>query len=86
MVYKGAAAGKDWRPENFKRSYDGEISLRRALAKSKNIPAVRLIESLGLQSVIEFAKSLGVRSTLRSNLSLALGTSETTLLDLYGDS
>jgi penicillin-binding protein 1A len=56
--------------------------LRRALAVSQNIPAVRLIEILGPDSVAHFARQLGIESSLDSNLSLSLGTSEVTLLDL----
>jgi penicillin-binding protein 1A len=82
IVYKGAAGGKDWRPQNFSQKYLGEITLRKALAISQNIPAVRLIEMLGPVSVARFAKHLGIESSLEPNLSLALGTSEVTLLDL----
>ena len=56
--------------------------MRWALAHSKNIPAVRLIDMLGPSSVVQFAQTLGIASPLRPNLSLALGTSELTLLEL----
>ena len=82
VVYKGAQAGKDWKPENFSLDYKGEMTLRRALVISQNIPAVRLLEMLGPYSVVQFARQLGIKSTLTSNLSLALGTSEVTLMDL----
>ena len=82
IIYKGAAEGEDWRPQNFSESYLGEITLREALAISQNIPAVRLIEMLGPDSVVRFAKNLGIKSSLQPNLSLALGTSEVTLLNL----
>ncbi len=76
--------GKDtnWRPENFSRDYQGEITFRMALTLSKNIPAVRLIEMLGPDSVSQFGHSLGIDSALYPNLSLALGTSEVTLTEL----
>lgn len=82
IVYKGARKGNDWRPQNFSETYLGEITLRKALAVSQNIPAVRLIEMLGSSSVARFAHTLGIESTLDPNLSLALGTSEVTLLNL----
>lgn len=82
VIFKGARDGKDWRPENFSKTYLGEITLRKALALSENIPAVRLIETLGPAAVADFAFSLGIHSPLRPNLSLALGTSEVTLMDL----
>ena len=58
------------------------MTLRQALAISQNIPAVRLLQTLGPYSVAQFAHQLGIKSYLASNLSLALGTSEVTLLDL----
>jgi len=77
-----AQSRQDWRPENFSRTYLGEITLRKALALSKNIPAVRLIEMLGPSTVIRFGQRLGIRSKLFPYLSLVLGTSETTLMEL----
>ena len=82
VIYKGAQDGKDWEPENFSLDYKGEITLRRALVISQNIPAVRLLEMLGPYSVAQFAHQLGIKSPLASDLSLALGTSEVTLMDL----
>lgn len=74
--------GGIWQVNNFSKSYLGKITLRKALALSKNTPAVRLMEKLGTDSVIRFARKAGINSFLESNLSLALGTSEMTLLEL----
>jgi penicillin-binding protein 1A len=82
IVFHHPYVDKEWAPENFSRSYLGEISLRWALAQSQNIPAVRLIEKLGPSSVVQFARTLGISSPLKPNLSLALGTSETNLMEL----
>ena len=82
VVFKGGKEGEDWKPENFSKTYQGEITLRKALALSKNIPAVRLIDMLGPSSVVQFAYKLGIESALSPNLSLVLGTSEVTLLEL----
>jgi penicillin-binding protein 1A len=82
VVFKGALNGVDWRPENFSKTYQGEITMRKALADSENIPAIRLIEMLGPSSVVRFAQSLGIQSPLDQTLSLVLGTSEVTLMDL----
>lgn len=82
IVFRGADNGNDWQPENFSRTYDGEMTMRTALARSKNIPAVRLMETLGPGSVISFARQFGIDAPLSPNLSLVLGTSEVTLLDL----
>ncbi|WP_167528021.1 penicillin-binding protein 1A [Desulfosarcina alkanivorans] len=82
VVFKGGAQKKDWQPENFSRRYQGEMTLRRALTHSKNIPAVRLAERLGPSSVVQFAHRLGIDSSLFPNLSIALGATNTTLLEL----
>jgi penicillin-binding protein 1A len=82
VVFKGAENKKDWMPENFSRKYMGEITLRKALTASKNIPAVRLMEMLGPDSVARFSNEMGIEAPLSHDLSLALGTSEITLIDL----
>jgi len=82
VSFKTGSKNKSWEPENFSKTYSGEITLRSALALSKNIPAVRLIEMLGPSSTIIFSRSLGINSVLHPNLSLALGTSEVSLIEL----
>ena len=82
VTFKGYNNGIEWHPQNFSKTFLGEITLREALAISQNIPAVRLIEMLGPNSVARFAHSLGVNTDLKPYLSLALGTSEVTLIDL----
>ena len=82
VVYRGAQNGNDWKPQNFSFGYKGEMTLRRALTISQNIPAVRLLQTLGPYSVAQFAHQLGIKSPLTANLSLALGASEITLMDL----
>jgi penicillin-binding protein 1A len=82
VVYRGAQGGDDWKPQNFSLEYKGEMTLRHALTISQNIPAVRLLQTLGPYSVAQFAHQLGIKSHLASNLSLALGSSEVTLMDL----
>ena len=82
VSFKIATRRNHWRPENFSEDYKGEITLRMALSLSQNIPAIRLIETLGPSSVARFGHTLGIESTLYPNLSLALGTSEVTLINL----
>ena len=81
-VFKNTGSGKDWKPENFSGTYQGEMTLRKALALSKNIPAARLMQKTGPATVVDFAHELGIDSVLAPYLSLALGTSEVTLLEL----
>ena len=73
--------GTTWSPQDDDHSYMGPITLRVALAQSRNIVAVKLLEMLGVDRVIEYAHRMGVQSTLEPNLSLALGTSVITPLD-----
>jgi len=73
--------GGTWSPQDDDHSYMGAITLRTALAQSRNIVAVKLLEQLGVDRVIQYAHRMGVASTLEANLSLALGTSVITPLD-----
>ena len=82
VSYSMGKGKKPWQPRNFSKGYSGEITLRKALALSKNTPAVRLTDTLGVANVAAFAKRMGIASPLANNLSLALGTSETTLLEM----
>jgi penicillin-binding protein 1A len=82
VVFKGAREGQDWIPKNFKPGFMGEMTLRRALALSQNIPAVRLLNKLGPTPALQFAHRMGITSPLERNLSLVLGSSEVTLLEL----
>ncbi len=75
-------AGRTWRPTNYDHQYHGEVTLTEALAQSINIPAIKVLQSVGADVVVEYAHRLGVRSPLRAVPSLALGTSEVTLLEL----
>jgi len=81
-VFPGAKKGETWQPENFSEDYSSEMTVRDALVHSKNIPAVRVIHQLGPASVAGFATKLGISSPLSPYLSLALGTSEVTLMEL----
>ena len=82
VAFRGSGPGTDWRPQNFSKTYLGEITMRKALAISENIPAVRLLEMLGPASVARFGHRLGITSKLRPDLTMALGASEVTLQEL----
>jgi penicillin-binding protein 1A len=77
-----AGDGKTWTPEDDDKVYLGPIELRTALAQSRNVVAVKLAQDIGVDRVIEYAKRMGVTSPLEANLSLALGTSVVTPLDM----
>ena len=71
-----------WHPNNYDDKYYGRVPLRIALAHSLNSVAAQLADKVGVKHVIEVAHRLGITSELRPDLSLALGTSEVSLLEL----
>lgn len=73
-----------WSPRNDNGDHVGALTLRQALAQSINTVAVRLNMDVGIASVADTARRLGIRSELRHDPSIALGTSEMTLLELTG--
>lgn len=73
---------KDWSPENFTRTYQGPVTLRKALSQSLNVPTIRLLEKVGIGETIQYARKFGIKSPLTPYLSLALGSSDVTLAEL----
>lgn len=71
-----------WNPGNFDDSFLGPITLRTALAKSRNLVSADIISRIGVEWAIHYAKKLGIVSSLGTNLSLSLGSSEVTLLEM----
>ena len=82
VVYEQEQDEKTWRPENYGRKIHGMVSLRDALAHSHNLATVRLLDKIGVKSVIEFAKTVGITSPLAADLSLGLGSSSVGLMEL----
>jgi penicillin-binding protein 1A len=73
-----------WSPKNFSGGYQGDMSLRTALAQSVNTVAVQVGQAAGLRRVVSVARRLGITADLDANASLALGTSAVSLLELTG--
>ncbi len=73
---------RGWKPENYSREYYGPVTLKQALAMSLNTVSVRLTQEFGPTAVIRTAHRLGISSKLEPNASIALGTSEVSLLEL----
>jgi len=71
-----------WEPDNYGRRYHGRVTLADAFAHSLNAATVRLSQQVGIGQVIAAARDLGLRARLNNDPSLALGTSEVSLLDL----
>jgi penicillin-binding protein 1A len=75
---------KGWRPENYSHEYFGAVTLTQALAMSLNTVAVRLGLEVGPKNVVRTAHRLGISSKLDANPSIALGTSEVSVIELVG--
>jgi penicillin-binding protein 1A len=84
LVKDAPIVHKGWSPRNFDGRYSGFVTLREALARSLNTAAVRLALGVGVSRAAETAHRLGIGSELRTDATLALGTSEVTLLELTG--
>ncbi|MDR1083459.1 MAG: PBP1A family penicillin-binding protein [Deltaproteobacteria bacterium] len=74
--------GKIWRPKNYGGGHSGAMTIFDAIKRSVNVVAVKVCESIGPPTVAEYAHRMGITSQLSPTLSLALGASEVTLLDL----
>ena len=68
-------------PHNYDEKFEGIITLRRALAQSRNIPALKLASKVGIRSVIDYAERFGITSKLPPYLPVALGSAEITLIE-----
>ncbi len=75
------SGGLIYSPHNYDEKFEGRITLRRALADSRNVPAVRLLDKVGIENVINLARKFGVRSPLPPYLPLALGAADLTLIE-----
>jgi len=71
-----------WKPKNYDGTFMGPIPLLQALAKSRNLATVRLLNEIGVPTAIRMAQDLGIESPLQRNLSLALGSSGVTPLEM----
>jgi penicillin-binding protein 1B len=76
------AGNREWAPHNIDGKYRGPVTVRHALEASLNVPAAMVAQRVGLREVGRVARAAGIESPLPANPSLALGTSETTLLEM----
>ena len=75
------SGGQPYSPHNYDEKFEGTITLRRALAGSRNVPAVKLAERVGISNVVEMAKRFGITSPLPPYLPLALGAADLRLIE-----
>ncbi len=74
----------DWCPENYDRKFAGPVTLLDALAQSRNIPAILVSEEVGRELVRNVASGFGIQGDMAAGPALALGVSESTLIDMTG--
>ncbi len=79
---EGQEDAKAWKPSNHSKNFGGDIIFRNALVRSLNIPAVKIIEDLGVPWAAEYARRLGIYSPLNMDFTLALGSSGVTLYEM----
>lgn len=71
-----------WTPQNYDRQYRGEVTVRTALEQSLNVPAVRTAHRTGITAITSLLHAFGITTPLADNLSLALGSSSVSLLQI----
>lgn len=80
VSYQGGLAF--WSPQNYDRQFRGEVTIRTALEQSLNVPAVRIAQAVGIPRITEIVRNLGLTNPENHDLSIALGTSEVSLLEI----
>jgi penicillin-binding protein 1A len=73
---------KEWAPQNYSREFGGPTTVRQALTKSNNIVTIRILQEIGVRYAADYARQLGITSPLQEDLTLALGSSAVTPLEL----
>lgn len=81
ITYPGGLRGK-WSPENADHKFYGPTSLREALTYSRNVVTVRLVDALGINNVIDFARTVGIQGDMPRDLTLALGSLSVSPMEL----
>ena len=84
VSYRDGTQEGTYSPKNYGGSFAGSITIREALTSSRNVPAVKLGQAVGLDKVIDVARTLGISSPLEPVISLPLGASGVTPLEITG--
>jgi penicillin-binding protein 1A len=84
VEYSDNDGGTYWAPKNYDKNFMGPITFRNALAHSRNVVTVKILEDIGVGYALKFIKKLGIESPIKRDLSIALGTSGVSMLELTG--
>jgi penicillin-binding protein 1A len=82
VEYSDHDGGAYWAPKNYDKHFMGPITFRNALAHSRNVVTVKILEDIGVGYVLKFIKKLGIESPIKRDLSIALGTSGVSMLEI----
>jgi len=82
VEYEDQDGGAYWAPKNYDKNFMGPITFRNALAHSRNVVTVKILEDIGVDYALKFIKKLGIESPIKRDLSIALGTSGVSMLEL----
>jgi penicillin-binding protein 1A len=82
VVFEDKEHDQTWKPRNFKETFYGPTLLREALAQSRNVVTIKILQDIGVDYAIDYARRLGITAELTRTLSLALGASGVSLFEL----
>jgi len=82
IVYEDTEHDFTWKPRNYKEKFYGPTIFRDALTKSRNVVTIKILQDIGIGYAIDYAKKLGITSIMNRDLSIALGSSGVSLLEL----
>ncbi len=82
IVFKDEEQDLKWKPKNYGKKFYGPTLFRTALAKSRNVVTIKILQDIGIDYARDYARKLGITSNLSRNLSIALGSSGVSLLEL----
>ena len=81
VTYPGGLRG-DWKPQNYDHEFYGPTTLREALTYSRNVVTVKLVDAVGIDRVIDFARTIGIQGDMPRDLTIALGSLSVTPFEL----
>lgn len=82
VVFEDTERDFVWKPRNYKEKFYGPTLFREALAKSRNIVTIKILQDIGIDYVIDYSRKLGITSEINRDLSIALGSSGLSLLEI----
>lgn len=82
VIYKGDEDTFTWKPKNYDDKFHGPTTLRKALTKSRNVVTIKIAQDIGLDYLMDYTRRMGIKSRLTKDLSLSLGSSGMSLLEI----